>query len=505
MEAKNLDKQSAGKKLLSVILGTLMGGFMWRCRGESGFGSSWGLYSVALILLLLIWNFYGKRSGMKIEKIGIGALLAGLGVTGYATVIEQLAGVVYSDLPYQGQEVYLPVNKYSGLVIILIMGFTLVPLFSWFTASLFSEKKYKIKDYLLMICVFFGVSYICKASVSHFIMGAINPDQVKYAALGLADSGLDYGSPMRAYLAHFGSRSWCAEIPFFENYYMSIEHISDAIATLTILIYPLIAFKDKVTCFVSFAINLTVSLSATAFSSFIAVHHLSGFFEGASIPAFLSGGSGWGLWEFTVGAALGFIVMLCISLLPVKYKAPSGEDTSPLFEKKTGNTVFNSLLWSFVLGVVPGRAAGIRIAKLLANEGLLRDDEPLGTILTVCFSVILAAVIILKIRKNVYSLNKTPLGTEPVKFSFNVLPLYFLFCAVLYFFTNRGYLLHLPYGTSDSIGHFLSEMISPGYNLISLMLFTFCLTAVIYIPFRSKSMDSLKCIFIHFDTRMHQF
>lgn len=487
MEAKNLDKQGAGKKLLSVILGTLMGGFMWRCRGESGFGSSWGLYSVALILLLLIWNFYGKRGGMKLEKIGIGALLAGLGVTGYATVIEQLAGVVYSDLPYQGQVVYLPVNPYSGLVILLIMGFTLVPLFSWFTASLFSEKDYKIKDYIIMVCVFFGVSYICKASVSHFIMGAINPDQVKYAALGLADSGFDYASPMRAYLAHFGSRSWCAEIPFFENYYMSIEHISDAIATLTILIYPLIAFKDKVTCFVSLAINLTVSISATAFSSFIAMNHLSGFFEGAELPAFLSGGSGWGLWEFTVGATLGFIMMLSISLLPAKYTSLSGEDTSPLFENKTVNTVFHMLLWSFVLGVVPGRAAGIRIAKLLANEGLLSDDEPLGTILTAAFSVILALIIILRIRKNVYSLHKTPLGIEPVKLSFHVLPLYFLFCGVLYFFTNHADLLHLPYRTSGGIGGFLSAMISPAYNLISLMLVTFCLTAVIYIPFRSKS------------------
>lgn len=29
-------------KLLSVLLGTLTCAFMWHCRGESGWGSSWG-------------------------------------------------------------------------------------------------------------------------------------------------------------------------------------------------------------------------------------------------------------------------------------------------------------------------------------------------------------------------------------------------------------------------------------------------------------------------------
>lgn len=46
-------------KLLSVLLGTLTCAFMWRCRGESGWGSSWGLYSVGLMMILLIYQFYG--------------------------------------------------------------------------------------------------------------------------------------------------------------------------------------------------------------------------------------------------------------------------------------------------------------------------------------------------------------------------------------------------------------------------------------------------------------
>jgi len=95
----NSDGLGKGMKALSVILGALIGGFIWRCRGESGFGSSWGLYSVGLVLILLIYNFYGSRKGMKYELIPFGAFMTGLGVTGYATVIHQTAGFIYSDLP----------------------------------------------------------------------------------------------------------------------------------------------------------------------------------------------------------------------------------------------------------------------------------------------------------------------------------------------------------------------------------------------------------------------
>ena len=96
-------KSDVGTKIISIILGAIMGGFMWRCRGDGGFGSSWGLYSVGLVLMLLIYHFYGNRKGMKYEIIPLGALMLGLSVTGYATVIVQLAGVVWSDLPYSGE------------------------------------------------------------------------------------------------------------------------------------------------------------------------------------------------------------------------------------------------------------------------------------------------------------------------------------------------------------------------------------------------------------------
>ena len=159
------NKIGAVPKVISVILGAIIGGFMWRCRGDGGFGSSWGLYSVGLVLMLLIYHFYGKRKGMRYEMIPLGGLMLGLSVTGYATVIIQLAGVVWSDMPYSGEmlngldpvvvgqygDVYAPINPVSGAVIIFLMAFTLIPLFAFFVTSLFSGKEYKLRLWRMFI------------------------------------------------------------------------------------------------------------------------------------------------------------------------------------------------------------------------------------------------------------------------------------------------------------------------------------------------------------------
>ena len=274
------NNSSVGSKIISVILGAIIGGFMWRCRGDGGFGSSWGLYSVGLVLMLLIYHFYGNRKGMKYEMIPLGGLMLGLSVTGYATVLEQLAGVVWSDLPYSGEllnglepvftgpngDVYAPIDHISGAVIIFLMAFTLIPLFAFFVTSLFSGKEYKIKHYIIAVAVYMVSQLIFKATVSHFIIQLINPDQVAYAALGLKEYGHNYASPMAAYMSHFLDRGWTQDIPFFENYYMSIEHISDALAVVTLSLYALIFRKDKYTCFGSLVLNLLTAVTTTVFT-----------------------------------------------------------------------------------------------------------------------------------------------------------------------------------------------------------------------------------------------
>ena len=476
-------KSDVGTKIISIILGAVMGGFMWRCRGDGGFGSSWGLYSVGLVLMLLIYHFYGNRKGMKYEMLPLGALMLGLSVTGYATVIEQLAGVVWSDLPYSGEllggleavyvgprgDVYAPINEMSGAVIIFLMAFTLIPLFSFFVTSLFSDREYKIKHYITAVAVFMVSSLVFKATVSHFILQIINPEQVAYAALGLKEYGYDYASPMAAYMSHFLDRGWTQDIAFFENYYMSIEHVSDALAVIVLSLYALVIRKDKYTGFGSLILNFLSAITTTVFTSLVSSHFDSGFFKGVEFSDTFRRFATWGTWEFVVGFFIGLFIMTFLALT-VKFNKADEADITPVFENKKLSFGFNFILTVFILGVAPMRAIGIRFARLLQNTGVLGDDEPLGTILIVILSVIFGVFMLKIISKNMLGKNSNAFDMSPVKFAKITLPSYLGMCFVIYFFF-------------DNIGiRYIKTDIT-----VPIMLVASAIIAAIYVPFRIKN------------------
>ena len=475
-------KISTSSKIISVILGAIIGGFMWRCRGDGGFGSSWGLYSVGLVLMLLIYHFYGNRKGMKYEMIPLGGLMMGLGVTGYATVIEQLAGVVWSDLPYSGEmlngldpvlvgpigDVYAPINHVSGAVIIFIMAFTLIPLFAFFLTSLFSGKEYKVKHYIIAIAVFMVSSLIFKATISHLIIKLINPDQVSYAALGLKEYGQNYSSPMAAYMSHFLDRGWAQDIPFFENYYMSIEHISDALAVFSLSGYALIFRKDKYTCFGTLILNFLTAITTTVLTPLVSSHFDSGFFKGVEFPAIFRKFASWGVWEFGTGFFIGLFVMAFLAFTAEKHSKQSDEcDMSPLLCNKKINFGFNFILTVFILGVTPARAIGIRFARLLVYSKVLSDDEPLGTILTVVLSVAFGLFILKILNKNMLKNDSNAFDMSPVNFAKIALPSYLGMCFFIYFFFDDVEILNIKTDIT-----------------VPLMLVTSALIVAIYVPYR---------------------
>jgi len=502
-------KIDKGVKLLSVVLATLMGGFMWRCRGESGFGSSWGLYSVGIIFMLIIYCVYGQRKNMKFELIPLGAFFLGLGVTGYATVFDQTAGVLAAYNPYQGVDnVYWPVNPVNGTLIFFIMGLTLVPFFSFFIGTLFSDKEYKLGHYLGAIAVFFVVSNICKATIAHPLISIITPDAVKAAEAGLADSGFDYVSAAKAYMAHFLDRDWADDIPFFENYYMSVEHVSDLFGAICLGFYPLIIKKDKLPLITSFVINVGTAIGTTAFSVIYSMNFNTGFFANVTplrivragsgavltltefpngVKAYImEGGSGWGIWEYATGACVGFVVLLLIALLPKKYSSMNDIDTEPFIKNKVVSLIYNIITVIFIFALTPMRAVGLRIGKLLYNEGILEDDSPTGDIIMIALTVILGVFFIVKLVKNIMKLDTTPLGVNPLEFSKTALPAYFAMCAVLYFFTNHAPLIHLPFEKLMSASGFSGFFFGWEGFEIFLMLVTLIAVVALLIPFFKK-------------------
>ena len=311
-------------------------------------------------------------------------------------------------------------------------------------------------------------SLLFKATASHFILQIINPDQVQYAARGLQEYGYDYASPMAAYMSHFLDRGWAQDIAFFENYYMSIEHVSDALAVVVLSLYALIIRKDKYTCFGSLLLNMLCAITTTVSSALVSCTFDSGFFKGVAFSEAFRRFATWGTWEFVVGFFIGLFLMAFLALT-VKPKEPSAADLAPVFENQKINFAFNFPLTVFILGVTPARVIGIRFARLFENTNVLSDDEPLATILIVILSVIFGVFVLQLMRKNVLEKNSNAFAMSPVKFAKIALPAYLGMCFTVYFFMDN-----------ISIRFIKTDITVP------IMLVASALIAAIYVPLRIK-------------------
>ena len=152
MEKAKKQNLGAVEKFFAVICGAVLAGFMWRVRGNHGFGAMWGMLSFAAALVLFIFAIYGKRSKMNFEMIAVTACAAAITVGGWGTLNSQMSGYLHSSTPFTGEEFdrFVEISPYSGLAIMLMLGFGWMPLFSVVLGSLFSKRKYEFKDYVVL-------------------------------------------------------------------------------------------------------------------------------------------------------------------------------------------------------------------------------------------------------------------------------------------------------------------------------------------------------------------
>ena len=78
MEIMETRKLTAGTKALMVFAFAVMSGFMWRVRGDEGYGSMWGMFAVGVMFVLFIFAFFGNRRKMSYEAIPIAVILLGI-------------------------------------------------------------------------------------------------------------------------------------------------------------------------------------------------------------------------------------------------------------------------------------------------------------------------------------------------------------------------------------------------------------------------------------------
>jgi len=437
------------QQVLAIVSSACLMGIMWRARGSHGFGAKWGMFAVAFVFMLFIYALYGKRKKMNYEMLPLPAVFAALTAGGWGTLNSQMNGYLSSSANFVGEEAYryIEISEYSGLIIMLLLGFGWLPLFAVTFASLFSKKKYEFKDFLIFIGVYYITMIIANFTISHYILQVINPEAVEACRAGLLDAGHDM-SPMKAFITQLGSAPWAKKIPFCRNYFTSVKVISSAVGALASSLSVAFVLKDKFTAIVSFFINLSCAIAITVADIPLILDSDRGFFAGVKTPMFLTGYE-WSTWEFFTGFILGLLIMLIITLLPKKYTASEEDYTyQTSIKNKRFSLIYNGILtffFSFV--VILARAFSFRL-----NE-FFWDEEIIEIILTIVLSAALFYPVIKLVKKNLITKNSdSPLNILPQEFAIKILPDYLLIVLLVYF------LLGEPESTLFSIN--LLEIIS---------------------------------------------
>lgn len=464
-------------KIFAVITCALMTGFMWRVRGDHGWGSMWGMFAVGVMLILFIYAVFGERKKMNYEMLPLAVFFLGITNGGWGTLNSQMEGYLTSTAAFTGEEAarLVEINPVHGLFMMLFLGFGWMPLFAVIVGSLFSEKKYTIKHYVILIAVFYITETVFRFSLSHFILEAVHPEAVAFCKEGLADRGIDM-SPMMAYIKELGSASWAKKIPFARNYFTSIDVMSAAFGALFTSLTALFILKDKLTGIVSLLINTVCALSITIADVFLIIDSDRGILPPVGeVPMWIKAPA-WSLWEFFTGFLLGLGIMLILVCIPKKYIAE--EPFSPVLPVKNRKLHYiytAGLVMTYMLCLTLMRPLGMRIGTHLFEAGLFPDEDTIGTIIAVVLTVIAAAVSFF-LQKSLLTEEKMPFSLTPAVFAKKAALGYFLATAVVYFFTDD----ELPFEGIKSAADFTEKWNAGGLTVLLLTLCAFVLFVVFF-------------------------
>lgn len=436
MEKLSTRNLTAGTKALMLAAFSIMTGFMWRVRGDHGFGSMWGMFAVGVAMILFTFAFFGNRKKMNYEAIPLAVILLGITNGGWGTLNSQMGGYLGSTAEFTGEETarLIEISPFSGLGIMLLLGFGWMPLFALFLASLFSKKDYKIKHYVMLIAVYYVVMLAMQAFASHYILPLINPEAVEGFKAGLADRGID-STPFKAYLEHFADEGWAKKIPFGRNYFTSIKVISSATGALVSSFAALIILKDKIIFFLSTAINAVCAFAITAADVFLILDSDRGFFANVNAPAFIVN-CGWSLWEFFTGFLLGFGIMLLLICLPESITGGEGRfEYEPVIESDKLRAAYHTVLtFVGVFVLTLARPLGGRISEWVAIKGWSDEEDLIQIVIAAVLCVLAAPLCAVIAKKNCVSRGLAiPVKKRAEDFGMLAAPLYFAATGVIYF------------------------------------------------------------------------
>lgn len=414
------------KNALHILLGALLMGLLWRVRGEHGWGSSWGLLNAGFIFTMFIVLIKGERKKLDIGWLSLTALSFMLTTPGWGTLLSQITGIIYDaeDWINGGSDVYTSVG--SAIFLMLCLGFGLASLFGIMLGRAFSEKQWKIKDFVILLGVFYITDLIASAVISPFILNAVQPEAAELFEEGLKLQSID-GSAYSVYMEHFKDVSWAKKIDGGRNYFQSCDVITATIKAFTSLLAVRFIIKDKVSA-------KTGAVVCSAFATAITLADLFFFFGNGGyhelgesyLPEFFYP---WGCWEYFTGFIAGGIITAFV--LRLKPEADVPELAFGKVPEKPKKLLTLLLGTAFMVGVNIVRPVLVRYED--------SDYMIIATVIAVLFAIGIVALITKK-----HGINAEKVG---IKHHYYTLLVFFIA------FINVVYLI---IGTPDCIHFFVN-------------------------------------------------
>lgn len=445
-------ENKALKNALNILLGALLMGLLWRVRGEHGWGSSWGLLNAGFIFTMFIVVIKGTRKKLDIGWLSLTAIAFMLTTPGWGTLLSQITGIIYDaeDWFNGGSDVYTSIG--SAIFLMLCLGFGLASIFGIMLGRGFSEKQWKIKDFIILLAVFYITDLIASAVISPFILNTVQPEAAQLFEKGLQIQNID-GSAYELYMEHFKDVSWAKKIDGGRNYFQSCDVITAAIKSITSLLTVRFIIKDKVSAKTGFAVCSAFAIGITLADLFFyfgngGYHKLNeSYLHEFFYP--------WGCWEYFTG----FIAGGTITAFILKLK--SQNDVPELAFQKVPEKPKTIL--TFLLGTV------FMIGVNIVRPVLVRFEDSDFKIIATIIAVFYAIVMVVAITKG-YGFNASKIATEK----------YYTF--LLLFFVTFIEIVYLLIGTPDCIHLFAND----GFQHIMAILSAAII--IIWIVFNNKKL-----------------
>ena len=369
--------------IFAIVTGALLMGFLWRVRGESGWGSSWGLLNAGFVFTMFIIAVKGSRKKLDTSWLALTSLSFMLTTPAWGTLLNQITGVLQkADPAVPGSEpVYISVS--SAVILMLCLGFGLASLFGIMLGRGFSEKQWKIKDFVIVLAVFFISDLIAKASLAHFVLDLIQPQAAELFEKGLAAANTQ-GDAYGVYMQHFNDISWAKKFDGGRNYFSSVQTISSAFRAVCTLIAVRFAVKDKISAKTGTIVSAAFAFAITVADLFFYFGNGGYHMENASpFPASIYP---WGCWEYFTGFIAGGIITAY--LIKIKKTENVPEITFAKVPEKAENMLGFILFSMFAIGVNIVRPVLVRYED--------SDFMIIATVIAVVFALAVVALMTVK-------------------------------------------------------------------------------------------------------------